>query len=53
MGSEIATIWEPFCEAMMAIKPDASNLKIKEQIIEDPVTGLVFQFVVVPGSNAL
>lgn len=53
MGSEIATIWEPFCEAMMSIKPDANTLKIKEQIIVDPVTGLVFQFVVVPGSSAL
>ena len=36
----------------MAIKPDAGILKIKEQIIEDPVTGLSFQFAVVPGSSA-
>lgn len=32
----------------MALKPDASDLTIKEQIIEDPVTGLTFQFEVVP-----
>lgn len=37
---------------MMATKPNADTLKIKEQIIEDPVTGLSFQFVVVPGSTA-
>ena len=36
----------------MAIKPDAGTLKIKEQIIEDPVTGLSFKFIVVPGSTA-
>lgn len=37
----------------MAVKPDAGILKIKEQIIEDPVTGLSFQFVLVPESSAL
>lgn len=36
----------------MAIKPGAQTLKIKEQIIEDPVTGLSFQFVAVPGADA-
>ncbi len=36
----------------MAVKPDAETLKIKEQIIEDPVTGLSFQFVAVPGGDA-
>ncbi len=36
----------------MAVKPDARILKIKEQIIEDPVTGLSFQFAFVPESSA-
>jgi len=35
----------------MAVKPDADNLTIKEQIIEDPVSGLSFQFSVVEGSD--
>jgi len=35
----------------MAIKPNADNLTIKEQIIEDPVSGLSFQFSVVEGSD--
>jgi hypothetical protein len=36
----------------MAIKPDAENLTIKEQIIEDPVSGLSFQFTVTEGGNS-
>ncbi len=32
----------------MGLKTDASNWMIKEQIIEDPVTGLTFQFESVP-----
>ena len=36
----------------MAIKPDAENLTIKEQIIEDPVSGLSFQFSVIEGSDS-
>ena len=35
----------------MPLKPDASNWMIKEQIIEDPVTGLTFQFEMVPGDS--
>jgi len=35
----------------MAIKPDAAILTIKEQIVEDPVSGLSFQFSVVDGSD--
>lgn len=30
----------------MANKPDGGALTIKEQIIEDPVSGLVFQFAI-------
>ena len=30
----------------MAVKPNAQDWTIKEQIIEDPVTGLTFQFYV-------
>jgi len=33
---------------MMPIKPDAKPWSIPEQIIEDPATGLTFQFEVVP-----
>jgi hypothetical protein len=36
----------------MAVKPDALDWSIKEQIIEDPVSGLTFQFVAMPGSDA-
>ena len=36
----------------MAIKPGARDLKIAEQIIEDPVTGICFQFIVVDSTNA-
>ncbi len=36
----------------MAIKPDADTLTIKEQIVEDPVSGLSFQFSVVYGSDS-
>lgn len=36
----------------MATKPSARAWSVKEQIIEDPVTGLSFQFSVVDGSDA-
>ena len=36
----------------MAVKPNAMTLHIKEQIIEDLVTGLTFQFAYVEGSDA-
>ena len=36
----------------MAVKPSGERLAIQEQIIEDPVTGLTFQFAVVSGSTA-
>ncbi|MBC8338077.1 MAG: hypothetical protein ISR51_01700 [Rhodospirillales bacterium] len=36
----------------MAVKPEADNLTIKEQIIEDPVSGLSLQFSVVEGSDS-
>ncbi len=36
----------------MAIKPDGRICSIREQIIEDPVSGLTFQFVSMPGSDA-
>ena len=35
----------------MPLKPDASDWTIKEQIIEDPVTGLTFQFEVPPNGE--
>ena len=38
--------------AIMAIKPYAENLTIKKQIIEDPVSGLSFQFSVTEGSDS-
>jgi CheY-like chemotaxis protein len=36
----------------VAVKPGARDLKIAEQIVEDPVTGLSFQFAVVDSSIA-
>ena len=36
----------------MAVKPNAQDWTIKEQIIEDPVTGLTFQFSIAKGSDA-
>lgn len=36
----------------MAVKPNAKDWKIKEQIIEDPVSGLTFQFVTNHESSA-
>ncbi len=36
----------------MAVKPNAQVCMIKEQIIEDPVSGLTFQFELKPGSDA-
>jgi len=35
----------------MAVKPGADTLKVLEQIVEDPVTGLTLQFSVVPGAK--
>lgn len=35
----------------MPLKPDARDWTIKEQIIEDPVTGLTFQFEVPPNGE--
>ncbi len=36
----------------MAVKPNGGECRIKEQIIEDPVSGLTLQFVSMPGSDA-
>ena len=36
----------------MAIKPSGRMCAIREQIIEDPVSGLTFQFECKPGSDA-
>ena len=36
----------------MAVKPNGGMCVISEQIIEDQVTGLTFQFVLMPGSDA-
>ena len=36
----------------MTVKPNASNFMIKEQIINDPVSGLTFQFEHKPNSDA-
>ena len=36
----------------MGIKDNAKDWTIKEQIIEDPVTGLTIQFEKIPGSDA-
>lgn len=36
----------------MAIKPNAEMFSVKEQIIEDPISGLTFQFVYIEGSDA-
>jgi hypothetical protein len=36
----------------MAIKPDGRICAIREQIIEDPVSGLTFQFECKPDSDA-
>lgn len=36
----------------MAVKPDGKLCPIREQIIEDPVTGLTFQFEVTPSGEA-
>ena len=35
----------------MGLKPDARDWTIKEQIIEDPVSGLTFQFEVPPNGE--
>jgi len=37
---------------MMGIKDDAKKWTVKEQIIEDPVSGLTLQFEVIPESTA-
>lgn len=36
----------------MAVKPNGSFCAIREQIIEDPVSGLTLQFVHKPGTDA-
>lgn len=36
----------------MAVKPDAQICAIREQIIEDPVSGLTLQFEFMPSSDA-
>ncbi|MCZ6607709.1 MAG: hypothetical protein O7A64_08590 [Alphaproteobacteria bacterium] len=36
----------------MAVKPSGQLCGIREQIIEDPVSGLTFQFLLVPDSDA-
>ena len=36
----------------MALKPNSSVCLIREQIIEDQVSGLAFQFIHKPGSDA-
>ncbi|MCH8314774.1 MAG: hypothetical protein IIA64_02270 [Planctomycetes bacterium] len=36
----------------MAVKPQATQWIIREQIIEDPVSGLTFQFEVMPKGDA-
>ena len=36
----------------MAVKPQAKRWIIQEQIIEDPVSGLTFQFEVMPKGDA-
>ena len=33
------------------MKPNGELLSIREQIIEDPITGLTFQFAVMPGTD--
>ena len=37
----------------MAIRPDGQDWTIKEQIIEDPVTGLTFQFERLPSGRMM
>jgi hypothetical protein len=39
-------------EVAMALKPEGSICSIREQIIQDPVSGLTLQFVHKPGSDA-
>jgi len=36
----------------MAIKPEGRACTIREQIVEDPASGLTFQFALVPESDA-
>lgn len=36
----------------MGLKPDADEWTIREQVVEDPASGLTFQFEVVPGTSA-
>lgn len=36
----------------MALKPDGQQWVVREQIVEDPVSGLIFQFELVPGTSA-
>ena len=37
----------------MALKPDGGQITIKEQIIEDPVSGLTFQFDRTPSGEGM
>jgi len=46
------TIARRLLEATMAIKPNGRICEIREQVIEDPVSGLTLQFVFVPESPA-
>ena len=36
----------------MAVKPDGQQWTVQEQIVEDPASGLTFQFEVIQGSTA-
>ncbi len=37
---------------MMAVKPNGAICAIREQVIEDPVSGLTLQFIHMPDSDA-
>ena len=44
--------WLLLVDTTMAVKPQATQWIIREQIIEDPVSGLTFQFEVMPKGDA-
>ena len=44
--------WLLMVDTTMAVKPQAKQWIIREQIIEDPVSGLTFQFEVMPKGDA-
>lgn len=44
--------WLLLVGTTMAVKPQATQWIIREQIIEDPVSGLTFQFEVMPKGDA-